>query len=83
MYVIYCHQSIRDQKSCTDWALKKLLTFFLVKIFLKLPPLFKIPGSAPEGSIIFCVQSVIVINLRRIGGLGYSSLSVCMCVCVC
>ncbi len=37
----YCHQSIHDQKSYTDWALKKLLTFFLVKIFFKLPPPFQ------------------------------------------
>ncbi len=24
-----------------------------------------------------------VVNPRRVGGLGYSSLSVCLCVCVC
>ena len=49
----YCHQSIHDQKSYTDWAFKKLLTFFLVKIFFKLPPLFKIPGSAPDSLIAY------------------------------
>ncbi len=42
----YCHQSIHDQKSYTGWAKKKLLTFFLA-IFFELPPLFKIPRSAP------------------------------------
>ncbi len=40
----YCHQSVIRKVT----LIEKLLTFFLVKIFFRLPPLFKIPGSAPD-----------------------------------
>ena len=33
--------------------------------------------------MVFMLVWVGVINPRRVGGLGYSSLSVCLCVCVC